>query len=268
MMETMTSFDCHAEARLKATIITCQRKLSRFLQRISEKEKYAALYKSKFMCERYDEEIEDLYAKVAELEGSVLASELGLEQIADKRREDEAQRMARILQISAPTLVPTAATSLTPPPSQSATLRTEQLTLFGPGPVRMDTRPSGSRSADHDWAVENDVAVGFEHFTEAADEVQSELRPKLTRFVPRQSRKYRSRSPTHLALRKQIPRVPILNCPAPRVLIPRVPLWLQGTELKRWRQTLLLHPFETPQRYRNRKKIAWRRLCWRYFSMN
>ncbi len=68
MMATMTSSDCYAEARLKATIITCQRKLGRFLQRIAEKESYAALYKSKFMCERYDEEIEELYTKVAELE--------------------------------------------------------------------------------------------------------------------------------------------------------------------------------------------------------
>ena len=71
MMATMTSSDCYAEARLKATIITCQRKLGRFLQRIAEKESYAALYKSKFMCERYDEEIEELYTKVAELEGDV-----------------------------------------------------------------------------------------------------------------------------------------------------------------------------------------------------
>ena len=169
----MTSFDCYAEARLKATIITCQRKLSRFLQRISEKEKYAALYKSKFMCERYDEEIEELYAKVAELEGSVLASELRLAQITDKRREDEAQRMARILQISAPALVPTPSAAVTPPQNPSATPRTEQLTLFGPGPAEVDTRPTGSCSADHEWAVENDVAVGFEHFTEAADAVQT-----------------------------------------------------------------------------------------------
>ena len=43
MMATMTSSDCYAEARLKATIITCQRKLGRFLQRIAEKESYAAV---------------------------------------------------------------------------------------------------------------------------------------------------------------------------------------------------------------------------------
>ena len=173
MMATMTSSDCYAEARLKATIITCQRKLGRFLQRIAEKESYAALYKSKFMCERYDEEIEELYAKVAELEGYVLASELGLAQITDKRREDQAQRMARILQISAPAVVPTPSAAVTPPPNPSATPRTEQLTLFGPGPAKVDTRPTGFRSASHDWAVEGDVAVGFEHFTEAADEVQT-----------------------------------------------------------------------------------------------
>ena len=173
MMATMTSSDCYAEARLKATIIICQRKLGRFLQRIAEKESYAALYKSKFMCERYDEEIEELYTKVAELEGYVLASELGLAQITDKRREDQAQRMARILQISGPALVPTPSAAVTPPPNPSATPRTEQLTLFGPGPAKVDTRPTGSQSANHDWAVESDVAVGFEHFTEAADEVQT-----------------------------------------------------------------------------------------------
>ncbi len=173
MMATMTSFDCYTEARLKATIITCQRKLGRFLQRIAEKESYAALYKSKFMCERYDEEIEELYAKVAELEGYVLASELGLAQITDKRREDQAQRMARILQISGPALVPTPSAAVTPPPNPSATPRTEQLPLFGPGPAKVDTRPTGSQSANHDWAVESDIAVGFEHFTEAAEEVQT-----------------------------------------------------------------------------------------------
>jgi len=173
MMATMTSSDCYAEARLKATIITCQRKLGRFLQRISEKERYAALYKGNFMCERYDEEIEELHEKVAELEGYVLASELELEQIADKRREDEAQRTARILQISGPALVPTPFAAVTPPPNPSATPRTEQLTLFGPGPAKMDSRPTGFRSANHDWAVESDIAVGFEHFTKAADEVQT-----------------------------------------------------------------------------------------------
>ena len=125
------------------------------------------------MCKRYDEEIEELHEKVAELEGYVLASELELEQIADKRREDEAQRMARILQISGPALVPTPSAAVTPPPNPSATPRTEQLPLFGPGPAKVDTRPTGFRSANHDWAVESDVAVGFEHFTEAADEVQT-----------------------------------------------------------------------------------------------
>ena len=123
MMATMTSSDCYAEARLKATIIICQRKLGRFLQRIAEKESYAALYKSKFMCERYDEEIEELYTKVAELEGYVLASELGLAQITDKRREDQAQRMARILQISGPALVPTPSAAVTPPPNQQSDSR-------------------------------------------------------------------------------------------------------------------------------------------------
>ena len=77
------------------------------------------------MCKRYDEEIEELHEKVAELEGYVLASELELEQIADKRREDEAQRMARILQISGPALVPTPSAAVTPPPNPSATPRTE-----------------------------------------------------------------------------------------------------------------------------------------------
>jgi hypothetical protein len=54
----MTSQDCYEVARRKTTIITSQRKLHRLLKAISEKERYAALYQSKFMCERYDSEIE------------------------------------------------------------------------------------------------------------------------------------------------------------------------------------------------------------------
>ena len=81
--------------------------------------------------------------------------------------------MVRILQISAPALVPTPSAAVTPPPNPSAMPRTEQLTLFGPGPAKVDTRPTGSQSANHDWAVESDVAVGFEHFTETAAEVQT-----------------------------------------------------------------------------------------------
>jgi len=57
---SVTNLDCYAAARHKTVIITCQRKVNRLLARIYEKESYAALYKSKFMCERYDEEIEAL----------------------------------------------------------------------------------------------------------------------------------------------------------------------------------------------------------------
>ena len=85
-ISTVTNLDCYAAARRKTVIITCQRKVNRLLARIYEKESYAALYKSKFMCERYDEEIEALYAQVAELEGHAMANELELEQFEAKRR--------------------------------------------------------------------------------------------------------------------------------------------------------------------------------------
>ena len=63
------------------------------------------------MCRRYDEEIEALYDQVAELEGYSMANALELEQIEAKRREDEAQRMVRLLHLTAPTLEPAAAPS-------------------------------------------------------------------------------------------------------------------------------------------------------------
>ena len=107
-ISTVTNLDCYAAARHKTVIITCQRKVNRLLARIYEKESYAALYKSKFMCERYDEEIEALYAQVAELEGHAMANELELEQFEAKRREDEAQRIVRLLYLTAPTLEPAA----------------------------------------------------------------------------------------------------------------------------------------------------------------
>ena len=126
----MTSQDCYEVARRKTTIITSQRKLHRLLKAISEKERYAALYQSKFMCERYDSEIESLYDKVAFLEGHVMANELELEHIEAKRREAETQRLVRLFQFTAPTLDPAA-----PTPPASSRPRTEQLAMFGPGPA-------------------------------------------------------------------------------------------------------------------------------------
>ena len=154
-ISTVTNLDCYAAARRKTVIITCQRKVNRLLARIYEKESYAALYKSKFMCERYDEEIEALYAQVAELEGHAMANELELEQFEAKRREDEAQRIVRLLHLTAPTLEPAAAPS---PPAP----RTEQLSMFGPGPAPIDTKPLGQLSAADQHAVENDIALGME----------------------------------------------------------------------------------------------------------
>ncbi len=182
---SMTQADCFAAARHHTQALVASRKLVRVLNQIKEKERYAALYKSSFMCGRYDDEIEALYDQVAELEGYSMANALELEQIEAKRREDEAQRMARLLHLTGPALVPTPSAAVTPPPNPSATPRTEQLTLFGPGPAKMDTRPSGSQSANHDWAVESDVAIGFEHFTEAAEEAQTShsaviLQPNVT----------------------------------------------------------------------------------------
>ncbi len=156
---SVTNLDCYAAARRKTVIITCQRKVNRLLARIYEKESYAALYKSKFMCERYDEEIEALYSQVAELEGHAMANELELEQFEAKRREDEAQRIVRLLHLTAPTLEPAAAPS---PPAPTAP-RTEQLSMFGPGPAPIDTKPLGQLSAaDREHAVENDIALGIE----------------------------------------------------------------------------------------------------------
>jgi hypothetical protein len=68
--------------------------------------------------------------QVAELEGYAMANELELEQIEAKRREDEAQRIVRLLHLTGPTLEPAAVPS---PPAQTAP-RTEQLSMFGPGP--------------------------------------------------------------------------------------------------------------------------------------
>ena len=155
---TMTHHDCYAAARNQTQLIVSQRKVNRLLARIYEKESYAALYKSKFMCERYDEEIEALYSQVAELEGHAMANELELEQFEAKRREDEAQRIVRLLHLTAPTLEPAAAPS---PPAPTAP-RTEQLSMFGPGPAPIDTKPLGQLSAADQHAVENDIALGME----------------------------------------------------------------------------------------------------------
>ena len=149
----MTSQDCYEVARRKTTIITCQRKLYRLLKAISEKERYAALYQSKFMCERYDSEIESLYDKVAVLEGHVMANELELEHIEAKRREAETQRLVRLFQFTAPTLDPAA-----PTPPASSRPGTEHLAIFGPWQVAIDTKPLVDESAaEQDWATESDV---------------------------------------------------------------------------------------------------------------
>jgi hypothetical protein len=156
---TMTHRDCYAAARNQTQLIVSQRKVNRLLKRIDEKEKYAALYQSRFMCERYDEEIEALYAQVAELQGYAMANELDLEQIEAKRREDEAQRIVRLLHLTGPTLEPAAA----PSPLAPTAPRTEQLSMFGPGPAPIDTKPLGQLSAaDREHAVENDIALGME----------------------------------------------------------------------------------------------------------
>ena len=155
---SMTQADCFAAARHHTQSLVASRKLVRVLNQIKEKERYAALYKSSFMCRRYDEEIEALYDQVAELEGYSMANALELEQIEAKRREDEAQRMVRLLHLTAPTLEPAAAPS---PPAPTAP-RTEQLSMFGPGPAPIDTKPLGQLSAADQHAVENDIALGME----------------------------------------------------------------------------------------------------------
>ena len=177
----MTSQDCYEVARRKTTIITCQRKLHRLLKAISEKERYAALYQSKFMCERYDSEIESLYDKVAVLEGHVMANELELAHIEAKRREAETQRLVRLFQLTAPTLDPAAPA---PTPQASSTPRAEQLAMFGPGPAPIDTKPVGNRSAaDREWAIENDIAVGMELAKETREEGKSESATETERVV-------------------------------------------------------------------------------------
>ena len=156
---SMTQADCFAAARHHTQSLVASRKLVRVLNQIKEKERYAALYKSSFMCKRYDEEIEALYDQVAELEGYSMANALELEQIEAKRREDEAQRMARLLHLTGPALETAKAPS---PPAQTAP-RTEQLSMFGPGPAPIDTKPLGQLSAaDREHAVENDIALGME----------------------------------------------------------------------------------------------------------
>ena len=99
----------------------------------------------------------DVY-KRQELEGHAMANELELEQFEAKRREDEAQRIVRLLHLTAPTLEPAAAPS---PPAPTAP-RTEQLSMFGPGPAPIDTKPLGQLSAADQHAVENDIALGME----------------------------------------------------------------------------------------------------------
>ena len=155
---SMTQADCYAAARHHTQSLVASRKLVRVLNQIKEKERYAALYKSSFMCKRYDEEIEALYDQVAELEGYSMANALELEQIEAKRREDEAQRMARLLHLTGPALETAKAPS---PPAQTAP-RTEQLSLFGPAQAPIDTKPLGHLSAADRDMVENDIAVGFD----------------------------------------------------------------------------------------------------------
>jgi hypothetical protein len=182
----MTSQDCYEVARRKTTIITSQRKLHRLLKAISEKERYAALYQSKFMCERYDSEIESLYDKVAFLEGHVMANELELAHIEAKRREAEVLRIVRLFQLTAPTLEPAAPTptlqaSSTP---QAHPLRAKQLAMFGPGPAPIDTTPVGNRSAaDREWAIENDIAVGMALANETREEGKSESASETEKVV-------------------------------------------------------------------------------------
>ena len=177
----MTSQDCYEVARRKTTIITCQRKLHRLLKAISEKERYAALYQSKFMCERYDSEIESLYDKVAVLEGHVMANELELAHIEAKRREAETQRLVRLFQLTAPTLDPAAPT---PTPQASSTPRAKQPAMFGPGPAPIDTTPIGNSSAaDRAWAVENDITVGTKLANETREEGKRESASETEKVV-------------------------------------------------------------------------------------
>ena len=138
----MKGQDCYEAARRKTEIITCQRKLNRILGFIAEKERYAAQYKSRFMCDQYDKEIEALYEIAAVLEGHVMANELGLEQIEAKRREAEVLRMVQLFQLTAPTLDPAAPA---PTPQASSTPREKQPAMFGPGPAPIDTKPVGRR---------------------------------------------------------------------------------------------------------------------------
>ena len=171
----MTQADCFAAARHHTQSLVASRKLVRVLNQIKEKERYAALYKSSFMCKRYDEEIEALYDQVAELEGYSMANALELEQIEAKRREDEAQRMARLLHLTGPALETAKAPS---PPAQTAP-RTEQLSLFGPAQAPIDTKPLGSQSAaDIAHATENDIALGMEMASDTDTEPEPEPEPK------------------------------------------------------------------------------------------
>ncbi len=95
-----------------------------------------------------------------------MANELELEQFEAKRREDEAQRIVRLLHLTAPTLEPAAAPS---PPAPTAP-RTEQLSMFGPGPAPIDTKPLGQLSAaDREHSIENDIALGMEKAFESPE---------------------------------------------------------------------------------------------------
>ncbi len=170
-LATVTSLDCYKAAESKATIISCQRKINRLLARVADKERWAARYKSRQMCEAYDRDIDGLLYEIAILEGRVMSNELELEQIEAKRQESETQRLVRLLQLAAPTLEPAPAPT---PPTPSAAPRTEQLSMFGPGPAPIDTRPSGSQSAEREWEIENDIAVGLQLSNETQVETKSE----------------------------------------------------------------------------------------------
>lgn len=125
-LATITSLDCYKAAESKATIIACQRKINRLLVRVADKERWAARYKSRQMCEAYDRDIDGLLYEIAI--GCVMSNELELEQIEAKRQESETQRLVRLLQLAAPTLEPAPAPT---PPTPSAAPRTEQLSMFG-----------------------------------------------------------------------------------------------------------------------------------------
>lgn len=177
----MTRQDCYEVARCKTEIITSQRKLNRLLGAISEKERYAARYKSRLICALYDCEIEALYADVAVLEGYVMANELELAHIEARRQEAEALRMVRLFQLTAPTLDPAAPT---PTPPASSTPRAKQPAMFGPGPAPIDTTPIGNSSAaDRAWAVENDITVGTKLANETREEGKIESASETEKVV-------------------------------------------------------------------------------------